>query len=510
MEKCEDQLSPFENSDLGNDRESGECHYSPEAAEWLFKEKVEAYDLRDVYQTSRPAVVAKAQLASVTVVITCFLRPHVIARVIESYLNQHANIQSIIVYLSGSPVQDEYLEILRPIIKQHPEVGLVDSTINMGYFGKLQVAIQTFTDFVVFADDDIVQGERVIEALIAGHYGSYPGVLGVRGARYICSPQEMIGKRSPGTGELSDLELCSQASDSTHWVPKSGSEVDTLFSFWLLPSDWVRVLFMEQPVTYRTAEDMHISYMVRKYLGKATYLLQSQYSDYNGNLGMEIGGSNRSWVDSVDTDVERPYTLPELDKVLSGPVSSDVKKRDYNFERDMTMGLLAERGNQMYRNRLLRTERQYSALIILAHADVEQHVKTSALQTAMNDKSASVLVFCRSQECSEYKEPLSLLASTTKSEAARTLHDLLFGSYTNVLKAKLYRLRAGQVIGGLRLPMVYSSLLADVSTLLHTLQVTEISMCSPSESSEDTQTKVAAKVIDAVALLHGITISDGH
>jgi len=430
-----------------------------------------------------------------------------ITRVIESYLNQHANIQSIIVYLSGSPVQDEYLEILRPIMKQHPEVKLVDANVNMGYFGKLQVAIQTFTDFVVFADDDIIQGELVIEALIAAHYGDYPGVLGVRGARYICGRQEMVGKRSPEAGELSDLELCSQASDSTHWVPKSGSEVDTLFSFWLLPSDWVRVLFMEQPVTYRTAEDMHISYMVRKYLGKATYLLQSEYSAYNGNLGMEIGGSNRS--DSTDTDVERPYTLPELDKVLSGPVNSDVKKRDYNFERDMTMGLLAERGNLMYRNRLLRTGRQYSALVILAHADVERYERTNALQRAMNDKSVSVLVWCRSQDCSEYKEPLSLLASTTNSETIQTLYDLLFGPYTNVLKAKLYRLRASQVIGGLRLPMVYSSLLVDVSTLLHTLQVTEISMCSPTESSEDTQTKVAAKVMDAVALLHGITIRAG-
>jgi len=326
----------------------------------------------------------------------------------------------------------------------------------------------------------------------------------------MCSPQEIVGKGSPGTGKLSDLELCSQASDSTHWVPKSGSEVDTLFSFWLLPSDWVRVLFMEQPITYRTAEDMHISYMVRKYLGKATYLLQSQYSDYNGNLGMEIGVSNRSWVDSAKTNVEIPhYRLPDLDKVLSGPVNSNLKKRDYNFERDMTMSLLAERGNRMYRNRLLRTEGRYSALIILAHADVEQYVKTKALQKALNDKSASVLVFCRSRECSEYKEPLSLLASTTNSEAVRTLHDLLFGLYTNVLKAKLYRLRASQVIGGLRLPMVYSSLLVDVSTLLHTLQVTEISMCSPTESSQDTQTKVAAKVIDAVALLHGITIRAG-
>ena len=56
--------------------------------------------------------------------------------------------------------------------------------------------------------------------------------------------------------------------------------------------------------------------------------------------------------------------------------------------------------------------------------------------------------------------------------------------------------------------MVYSSLLADVSTLLHTLQVTEMSTCSLSESSEDTQREVAAKVIDAVALLHGITLTE--
>ena len=68
-----------------------------------------------------------------------------------------------------------------------------------------------------------------------------------------------------------------------------------------MPTSWVRTLFAEAPPTYRTAEDMHISFMMRKYLGRKTYMFMDGHSDFIGSsqAAEKIGNSNRSWVDTT-------------------------------------------------------------------------------------------------------------------------------------------------------------------------------------------------------------------
>ena len=95
----------------------------------------------------------------------------------------------------------------------------------------------------MFTDDDIMQGQHTLTALVASYYSGYTGVLGVRGCNYVCggkrddgSSFEHEGTRTTGyhkpdwhLGEEplteSDIRLCSQGPDTTHFWPPSGSEV---------------------------------------------------------------------------------------------------------------------------------------------------------------------------------------------------------------------------------------------------------------------------------------------
>ena len=445
----------------------------------------------------------------------------VIKEVVSSFLNQKANIQSILIYLSGSPRMEEYYNVLTPIMLSEPRIELLNSTINLGYFGKLQAAIQTFSDFVVFADDDVVQGEHVIEALVAAHVSDFPGVLGVRGANYICHLREMLGHHPTNREMLghhptnvphSDIRMCSQESISTHWTPESGSTIDTLFSFWLMPSSWVRVLFAEHPVTYRTAEDMHISYMVRKYLNHETYLLNSEVPAYNGYRNVRLGEADRSWVDNgarIGSELQagkrpnvakRPqYTVVQAEESMSGPPNPDTKKRDYNFERDLTMGLLAERGNRMFRVWKLReTSSQdvdgkwdpYSALIVFTPTNLLR-IGQEDLKLAIDNPKVAIVVLCASHDCGEYDVAHVLLDFAF-------LHNALFGTFNNALDAKVYRVRpptASQAV-------FHSRLLLDLSTVLQSLLVRRVQTCSSDAPG------AALKVVDVVVELLGIAVND--
>merc|ERR1712166_153391 len=310
--------------------------------------------------------------------------------------------------------------------------------------------------------------------------------------------------------------MCSQESLSTHWTPKSGSTIDTLFSFWLMPSSWVRVLFAEHPVTYRTAEDMHISYMVRKYLNHETYLLNSEVPAYNGYRNVRLGEADRSWVDNgvrIGSELQagkrpnvtkRPeYTVVQAEESMSGPPNPDTKKRDYNFERDLTMGLLAERGNPMFRVRELRqTSSQnfingtltqwepYSALIVFNPTNLLR-IGEEDLKLAIDNPKVAIVVLCTSQDCGEYNVAHVLLDFAF-------LHNALFGTFSNVLNAKVYRLRppaASQAV-------FHSRLLLDLSTVLQSLLVRRVQTCSSDAPG------AALKVVDVVVELLGIAVND--
>jgi len=451
-------------------------------------------DLKTVYDEASSNVLAQAQQASITVIISCFLRPDSVRQVIDNYLEQTANIERIIIYLSGSPVRDQYLAVLEPLIASEPRLEIFDTGINLGYFGRLQLGIQTFTDFIVFTDDDIMQGQHTLTALVASYYSGYTGVLGVRGCNYVCggkrddgSSFEHEGTRTTGyhkpdwhLGEEplteSDIRLCSQGPDTTHFWPPSGSEVDTLFSFWLMPTSWVRTLFAEAPPTYRTAEDMHISFMMRKYLGRKTYMLQSGHSDFIGSseAAEKIGNSNRSWVDTTELESAKANVpLTELTASLAGATDENIKNRKYNWERDQVLLLLAERGNTMSRISWIRTEpSKSSAITLLGHRDAltMSREQEAALYAAQTDPTVSVVVVCHQPGCLDYKPAQSHTPDCW-------LWKMLFGNHQRLLESKVYRITPPTDHAAI----YYSRLLLDMSTVVNTLRLKQMIFSERSE-----------------------------
>eukprot|EP00658_Telonema_sp_P-2_P049991 TRINITY_DN38065_c0_g1_i1.p1 TRINITY_DN38065_c0_g1~~TRINITY_DN38065_c0_g1_i1.p1 ORF type:complete len:258 (-),score=58.44 TRINITY_DN38065_c0_g1_i1:119-892(-) len=245
----------------------------------------------------------------------------------------------------------------------------------------------------------------------------------------MCIRDRWVTDQTPMT--RSNLRLCSQGPSTSHYWPPAGSQVDTLFSFWLMPTSWVRIIFMEPPPTWRTAEDMHISYTIRKYLGRPTYIFKNPRDvNFAGSIDDELALTNRSWVDSVGISANKARVmLPELDAALGGPIQSKVEKRDYNWERDQVLRLLAEKGNGMNRIGWVRRTVLGRAVVLLGPTDLSADTIRRLDHVAANPLE-SVLVVCRTDDCREWRN---------SGARAWWLQTLMFGNHQRLMESKVYR-----------------------------------------------------------------------
>ena len=166
---------------------------------------------------------------------------------------------------------------------------------------------------------------------------------------------------------------------------------------------------------------------------QATYHLRSWHQDFDGNRQPDVGLANRSWVDSTGLTADQlAIKLPELDAKLSGAIEPSVKKRKYNWERDQTMRLLAERGNSLARiSWIRRWPLTFSAIVLLGPEDVVPLME-QAVNEVIKDPHVSLFVVCHSGQCDEYR-----------SINNQFLKEMLFGSHQRLLEAKVTRCNAG-------------------------------------------------------------------
>ncbi|EME27307.1 uncharacterized protein Gasu_51610 [Galdieria sulphuraria] len=437
-------------------------------------------DLKSIYSQFQ---FADSKESTVTVIISCFMRPNSFETVALSFLNQTAPIVDVIAYVSGSPFKEEYLAVVERIKKVDSRISAFVSDVNLGYFGRFQVALQVNSDFVVFADDDVIQGRKTIEAFIKAYrFAGFVGVLGVRGVIYDNIFPAWLKKLKPSVISRKYGTIQSELSFSstrpteiqTHWL-SSGAEVDTLFSFWFMPSSWVQLLYLEQPVTTLTAEDIYISYIIQKYLEKPTYYLYSDDPDFCGYLSPELGNHNRSWVDVKD---ELPnITLSQLHDALSSSfVTSNISSRMYRWVRNAVLASLVERGFYLKRMEKLR-RRQGRALLIFPSSFEKNNVEQTIVK-CMEEPDTSIWILCRQPDCREYVGSSNFLA------------DILDGPYSIIFSNKIFRIILPNQTSR---SSYYSRFLMDITALMRSQKISDISVISP-DSLELQTLKLAAQL----------------
>lgn len=256
----------------------------------LARQDIELRSLRELLALLPPPLRARRGAVppapAVTVVLNVFHRVSSFPAVLDAVLQQSASdeVGHVLVVALGTPC----LDALRTQLERYrarrgaAPVSLVSSSpaFNPGYFGRFQVAMHAPTPYILFLDDDIVLGRRYLElCLRLARASASDAVLGQRGARYF--------RAAPSANKYHDYL-------GEHALLR---RADVLFSGWFMRSEWVRVMFEREPVTWRTSEDMHLAYTLRERLGVESLALPADPSlpEYAMDSRPSLGQTRRSW-----------------------------------------------------------------------------------------------------------------------------------------------------------------------------------------------------------------------
>ncbi|RWW77418.1 hypothetical protein BHE74_00014424 [Ensete ventricosum] len=212
----------------------------------------------------------------ITVILNHFKRKTLCAQ-LDSLLNQTLPFHHLWVLSFGSPNEVS----LRTIAESYnnSRISFISSRYDFKYYGRFQMALQTEADFVYILDDDMIPGKKMLEILshVGGTDKYKNSVLGSIGR---ILPFRQKDFTFPSYRKFRSKEAGLYLPDPAYDITVERIvQVDFLSSSWFLSADLVKTLFVETPFTFKTGEDLHLSYQLHKYRNAGSYVLPVDPND---------------------------------------------------------------------------------------------------------------------------------------------------------------------------------------------------------------------------------------
>lgn len=191
----------------------------------------------------------------ITVILNHFKRKTLCAQ-LDSLLQQTLPFHHVWVLAFGSP--NEFL--LRRIVQSYNDsrISFVGSNYDFKYYGRFQMALQTEADLVYIVDDDMIPGKKMLQILshVAGTEKYKNSVLGSIGR---ILPFRQKDFSFPSYRKFRSKEAGLYLPDPAYDIlVEKMVQVDFLSSSWFLSAELVKTLFIENPMTFMTGEDLHL------------------------------------------------------------------------------------------------------------------------------------------------------------------------------------------------------------------------------------------------------------
>jgi len=191
----------------------------------------------------------------VTVILNHFKRKTLCSQ-LDSLLQQTLPFHHVWVLSFGSPNEQS----LKRIVQSYNDsrISFVSSDYDFKYYGRFQMALQTEADLVYIVDDDMIPGKKMLQILshVAGTEKYKNSVLGSIGRILPCRQKDFT---FPSYRKLRSKEAGLYLPDPAYDIlVEKVVQVDFLSSSWFLSAELVKALFIENPMTFMTGEDLHL------------------------------------------------------------------------------------------------------------------------------------------------------------------------------------------------------------------------------------------------------------
>lgn len=212
----------------------------------------------------------------VTVILNHFKRKTLCAQ-LDSLLQQSLPFHHVWVLSFGSPNELS----LRRIVESYNDtrISFISSSYDFKYYGRFQMALQTEADLVYILDDDMIPGKKMLQILshVAGTEKYKNSVLGSIGR---ILPFRQKDFTFPSYRKFRSKEAGLYLPDPAYDIIVDRIvQVDFLSSSWFLSAELVKTLFTENPMTFMTGEDLHLSYQLQKYRNAGSFVLPVDPTD---------------------------------------------------------------------------------------------------------------------------------------------------------------------------------------------------------------------------------------
>jgi hypothetical protein len=232
-----------------------------------------------------PAVPGKQ--VSVTIIITVYKR---------TYLGEQLK-----ALLSASVVPEEILilhyenhiditSVVKQYRKQLPAIHVIDSDLNLKYFGRFSLAVHVKSEFTWVLDDDVIPGRKWLERCCEK--------CASLNAEISCTGRIIPkGDYSPERGAKPDVAKyfigdCYNT-DKMNYCPED-TVVDYACNSYFFKTEWVKDFWASWPYTLATGEDMHLSVTLKLRRNIDTVVLSQVCADTTGNLNKNYSRDRHS------------------------------------------------------------------------------------------------------------------------------------------------------------------------------------------------------------------------
>ena len=204
----------------------------------------------------------------ITAILNCYKRPHLIDEQIEAIKNQTVKPNEIIIWYN-KPENEDHVNL------DYTGCKVVYSNTNFKFHARFAFALLSKTKYVAIFDDDDIPMPGWFENCLKTIEDGYDGILGSIGV-ILQNDQSYYPNWKVGWNGIKN---------------EKPQEVDLVGHAWFLNKDYLRYLWLEDPVTWENGEDMQLSFLSQKYGGIKTYVPPHSSKD-NFFHGADFSKSN--------------------------------------------------------------------------------------------------------------------------------------------------------------------------------------------------------------------------